>query len=147
MKFSTRGRYGLRIVIELADRSAGGKPVLLETLAKSQDLPRQYLHHLLGRLRSAGLVRAVRGRGGGYGLAKPPSKMTAGDVLRALEGPLAPVDCLLDERVCRRAPACAARGLWQELAREMDRVLSAATIEKLAAAQRAARESLVAYEI
>lgn len=147
MKLSTRGRYGLRVMIELADGHANGRPVRGETLAGRQTIPRPYLHQLLARLRAAGLVRAIQGRGGGYVLARPAESITARDVLQAIEGPIAPVDCVVDEKRCRRAPGCAARELWMELASEMDRVLSSATLERLAGRQEAVRPASTTYEI
>jgi Rrf2 family protein len=147
MKLSTRGRYGLRVMIELADRRDFSRPVRTETLAKRQAIPLPYLHHLLAQLRAAGLINAMHGRRGGYVLARLPETITALDVLRAVEGPIAPVDCVLEERHCRRAPGCAARELWVELAGEMERVLASATLDRLARRQEASRPDSTSYEI
>lgn len=135
MKMSTKGRYGLRVMIELAARHGQG-PVGVDTIAKSQGISGKYIHILMGNLRTAGLARAVRGPGGGYELAKPPSSLTALDVVQALEGKSAPVDCVMDAGHCRRAERCPSRQVWCEVGAAVDRVLSRFTLARLAARHR-----------
>ena len=131
MRVSTRGRYGLRAMFELA-RGFGQAPVLMSTVAERQDLSRKYLHALLTALKSAGLVRSVRGSGGGFALARPPAEIKLSEILRALEGPLSLVDCVADKRACDRSSRCPARRVWQELAGAVEDVLDNVTLKDLA---------------
>ena len=135
MKMSTRGRYGLRVMIELAANHGKG-PVLVETIAKNQGISGKYIHALVPGLRAAGFVRTVRGPSGGYELARQPSKVSALEVVAALEGNLAPVDCVTDTGRCARVPRCAARDVWCEVAAAIDLVLSSYTLDRLAALER-----------
>lgn len=139
MKMSTRGRYGLRVMMELAGNYGRG-PLPADAIARSQDISGKYIHVLATGLRSAGLVRAVRGPNGGYELARRPSAITALDVVSALEGRTTPVGCVADASCCPRAGRCAARDVWCEVASAVDRVLSRLTIGQLAARQRARQE-------
>jgi len=134
MQVSTRGRYGLRAMFELA-RGFGQAPVLMSTVAERQGLSRKYLHTLLTALKSAGLVRSVRGAGGGFVLARPPAEIKLSEVLRALEGPLSLVDCVADKRACDRSNHCPARRVWQELAGAVENVLDNVTIADLVSPQ------------
>jgi len=134
MRMSTRGRYGLRAMFELA-RAFGQAPLLMSTVAERQGLSRKYLHALLTTLKSAGLVRSVRGTGGGFALTRPPVEIRLSEVLRALEGPLSLVDCVADGRACDRVNRCPARGVWQELAGAVEGVLHNVTLDDLIAPQ------------
>jgi Rrf2 family protein len=98
---STKGRYGLRVMVELASRFGHG-PVLVEDIAKNQEISGKYIHVLVAGLKSAGLVCAVRGPNGGYKLTRSPANITALDV-SALEGKSAPVQCVADASYCARA--------------------------------------------
>ncbi len=131
---STKGRYGLRVMIELAARYGHG-PVLVETIATNQGISGKYIHVLVSGLRAAGLIRTVRGPSGGYELAKKPSAVSALDVITALEGRSAPVNCVLEASCCSRASQCAARDLWCEIASAVDGALSGFTLDRLAARQ------------
>lgn len=134
MKISTRGRYGLRAMVELA-RVSGRAPVLMSTVAERAGLSRKYLHRLLTELKRAGLVRAVRGAGGGFVLTRPPGEIKLGEILCALEGPLSFVECVADKRACGRSKRCPARRVWQELAGAVGSVLDSATLGDLLAPQ------------
>ena len=92
MKLSTKGRYGLRAMIDLAQYS-GDAPVSIISISERQDISERYLEQLVALLRKAGLVRSIRGAGGGYVLAKDMKEISVGDILRALEGSLEPVEC------------------------------------------------------
>ncbi|MFH1748281.1 MAG: Rrf2 family transcriptional regulator [Planctomycetota bacterium] len=130
MRISTRGRYGLRAMFELA-QVFGQAPVLMSTVAERQNLSRKYLHTLLTALKAAGLVRGVRGAGGGFVLTRPPEEIRLSDVLRALEGPLSLVDCVADKRACDRSSRCPARRVWRELAGAVENVLDNVTLADL----------------
>lgn len=133
MRVSTKGRYGLRVMIELARHFDSG-PVPVEIIAANQEISSKYIHVLVKGLRLAGLLRASRGRGGGYELARKPSSITALDIITALEGVCTPVHCVCRSDSCPRNASCRARGLWQDLARSIDDVLSRYTLEQLASA-------------
>ena len=92
MKLSTKGRYGLRALIDLAQYS-GEAPVSITSISARQDISERYLEQLMAMLKKAGLVSSVRGAGGGYILAKDMREISVGDILRALEGSLEPVEC------------------------------------------------------
>jgi Rrf2 family protein len=130
MKLSTRGCYGLRAMLELA-LHFGGKPVLMRTIADSQGISRKYLHALLTSLKSAGMVRSVRGSGGGYLLAKPPAKLRVHDIVQVLEGSLSITDCVEDPSTCGRSPGCVTHELWQELSHAVETLLAGITLEDL----------------
>lgn len=146
MRMSTKGRYGLRLMMELASGYGSG-PMLAEVIAKKQALSGKYIHLLANGLRATGLIRAIRGPSGGYALARPPSAITALDVITALEGSNAPLECVEDPSLCDRAGACAARDLWCEVAVAMDNVLSKVTLEQLVARQQAKLNKGVTYDI
>ena len=133
MKLSTKGRYGVKAMYELA-RSGGAGPLPLHVIARRQGLSLHYLEQLVAPLREAGLVRSVRGAQGGYELALPPEKITVGDVVRVLEGPIAVTDCTVPgvgaER-CGRAQDCAARGVWERVSESIARVLDSITLADL----------------
>jgi len=132
MRISTRGRYGLRAIFELA-RNPGQAPLLMNTLAERQGLSRMYLHALLTKLKAAGLVRSVRGAGGGFVLARPPAEIRLSEVLGVLEGPLSLVDCVTDGRTCDQAEHCPTRRVWEQLAGAIEDVLDHVTLEDLVA--------------
>ncbi|MHC4597933.1 MAG: RrF2 family transcriptional regulator [Planctomycetota bacterium] len=132
MKVSTRSRYGLRALVELA-REFGKGPVFMETIAKRQDLSRKYLHALLTRLKTEGLVESKRGAQGGYHLARPPEEIRLNDVFRALEGTLAILDCVEDEGACDRSETCRARDVWSGLTGTIEDYLAGMTLADLLA--------------
>ena len=113
--FSTKGEYGVRLMVQLG-RHFGSGPVSLAEIAAEEDLPRAYLEQLAFILRDAGLVASTRGAHGGYTLTRPPASISMSDVLRALEGPLAPMICATDEPdhalACDRTSTCTVNFLW-----------------------------------
>ncbi len=131
LKLSTKGRYGLRAMIELAG-SYENEPMLMGKIAERQGFSRKYLHALLTSLKNAGLVQSIRGSRGGYMLAKSANKIRISEVVEALEGPLSIVDCLQEEDVCSRTDECLARGMWKELNTVMTGVLTNTTLADLA---------------
>lgn len=124
MKISTKGRYGLTIMIELA-KNFGEGPLSLKAIAQSNDLSEHYLEQLISPLRNAGLVKSIRGAYGGYILADQPSEITAGDVIRILEGPITPVEGIEDEEPAKRE-------LWIRIRDAIKDVLDNTTLEDLA---------------
>jgi Rrf2 family transcriptional regulator, cysteine metabolism repressor len=124
MRISTKGRYGLTIMIELA-KNYGDGPTSLKTIAQANDLSEHYLEQLIAPLRNAGLVKSIRGAYGGYILSDVPSKITAGDVIRVLEGPITPVEGIEDEEPAKRE-------LWIRIRDAIRDVLDNTTLEDLA---------------
>ena len=111
MRLSTRGRYGTRLMVDLAQHYAEG-PVPLAEIAKRQDLSAKYLEQLIILLKGAGLIRSVRGRRGGYMLARRPEEISVGEIVETLEGKLSVVDCVLEPELCYRAVDCPTRDIW-----------------------------------
>jgi len=146
MKVSTKGRYGLRIMTYLASTS-GDSPVLAETIARDQDISAKYIHIIVGSLKQAGLVRVLRGRKGGYVLARDPSEITALEVVNALEGSIAPVDCVNATSSCKRFDCCAVRKLWIDVFEAINLVLDGVTIEQLAEKQKEIKQINSMYTI
>ncbi|AYE49112.1 MULTISPECIES: cysteine metabolism transcriptional regulator CymR [Priestia] len=124
MKISTKGRYGLTIMIELAKRFGEG-PISLKTIAQTHDLSEHYLEQLISPLRNAGLVKSVRGAYGGYILANEPANITSGDIISVLEGPISPVEGIEDEEPAKRE-------LWIRIRDAVKEVLDSTTLEDLA---------------
>ena len=116
MKLSTKGRYGLRAMIDLA-RYSEKEPVSINSIAARQDISERYLEQLVALLRKAGLVNSIRGATGGYVLAKKANEISVGDVLRALEGSLEPVRCAAyySEDGCMAADGCVTKYVWQKI--------------------------------
>ncbi len=130
MQISTRGRYGLRAMVDLAMHNQEG-PLALRVIAERQEISESYLEQVFTSLRKASLVRASRGAQGGYELVRLAKDITVGDVLRALEGPIAPVLCVENEQ-CDREKHCITRWFWQDLKEVIDTFLDATTLQDLA---------------
>ena len=130
MKISTRARYGTRAMLELAINYEQG-PILLKDIAEKQDISFRYLDQLITPLKIAGLVKSIRGKGGGYVLTKPPSQIRLSEVIQVLEGSLALVDCVDDPESCDRTEYCITRDVWNELKGAMVNILESLTLEEL----------------
>lgn len=132
MRLSTKGRYGLRAMLEIALQQAKG-PVPIHVIAENQSLSNRYLEQLLIPLKQNGLVKSVRGSQGGYILGREADKITVGDIIRALEGPISPVDCVneLNPDECERAEFCVTRRIWSELRDSINQVLDSYSLEDL----------------
>jgi len=128
MKISTKGRYGLRLMTELA-RAEGEGPLSVKEIARRQSISDKYLEQIIMQLSRAGLVSSVRGAQGGYVLSRPAGEITAGEVLRAAEGSLAPVECA--EFGCDHAEGCTTYGLWKRIKDAVDNVVDSTTIADL----------------
>jgi Rrf2 family transcriptional regulator, cysteine metabolism repressor len=127
MKLSTRTRYGMRAIIELAQH-AGKRPLQLKAIADRQEISVKYLEQLMSLLRSSGFVRSVRGSKGGYILARPAGEIRLSEIFRCLEGPVTTTECVEDEDCCHRAADCVARELWSQVEAAIQQVLSSLTL-------------------
>jgi Rrf2 family protein len=145
MNFSTRGRYGLRILIELAARYGNG-PIQAETVARAQAISVKYIRVLVGHLKNAGLVRVTRGPHGGIQLARPPKSISALEAIQALEGPVFTPPCARTADPCARAGNCAAQDLWSKAFGAASRVFSECTLDELARREMELHETL-SYQI
>lgn len=134
MKLSTKGRYGVAAMYDLALHYGQG-PISLKSVAHRQGISEHYLEQLMGTLRKAGFVKSVRGAQGGYTLTKDPEQITVGDIIRIMEGPIAPVDCLLSDQqgtdYCQRAAICVTRGVWAKVRDSISQVLDSISLADL----------------
>ncbi|HMC06094.1 MAG TPA: Rrf2 family transcriptional regulator [Solirubrobacterales bacterium] len=143
MLFSTKAEYGVRLMVELGRRGRGdhetGEPVSLSAVAEAEVLPLSYLEHLVAKLRQAGLVTSVRGAHGGYRLARPATEIGMLDVVQALEGPIAPMECFHEvpegRVLCSHESdgdrACATRLLWTRVHGGITKALAGTTLAEL----------------
>ncbi|SFF42234.1 transcriptional regulator, BadM/Rrf2 family [Paenibacillus algorifonticola] len=127
MKISTKGRYGLTIMMELAGKFGEG-PISLKSIAERNSLSEHYLEQLVAPLRNAGLVKSIRGAYGGYILSKEPEHITAGDVIRVLEGPISPVDFTEEDDPAKR-------DLWLRIRDSIASVLDSTTLQDMVSFQ------------
>jgi Rrf2 family transcriptional regulator, cysteine metabolism repressor len=135
MKLSTRGRYGTRVLLDLALRN-DKEPVPLKEIAQRQQISVLYMEHIITPLITAGIIRSTRGARGGIQLIKPPQDIKLSEVMGLLEGSIAPVDCINDPKVCQRSEVCATRDIWIELKKAMDEVLESKTLMDLVEMQK-----------
>ena len=138
MKISTKGRYALRLMVDIAQYGSSG-PVSLRDAAQRQQLSEKYLEQIVTPLARAGLLRSVRGAGGGYLLTRRPEEYSVGDILRPLEGDLAPVECATDQNFCERCCDCVTVELWQDIHRAVSAVVEGNTLASLLDRQRTIR--------
>lgn len=132
MKISTKGRYGLRALIDVAQFSEI-EPVAISSIAARQDISERYLEQLMAMLKKAGLIKSIRGAGGGYVLAKDVDDISVGDVLRALEGTLEPVECagFQENDSCKAAGGCVTKYVWQRINDSINRTVDEIRISQL----------------
>lgn len=131
MKISTKGRYALRMLIELATHQEEGF-VSLKDISERQGISKKYLEQIVPMLNKSGILRTNRGNKGGYMLAKPANECTVGEVLRATEGSLAPVSCLeYEQNDCPRADICATLYVWQGLEKAVNDYLNSVTVQDI----------------
>ena len=130
MKLSTKGRYGARLMLDLALHYGNG-PILLKDIAERQEISENYLGQLIPSLKAAGLVNSSRGAHGGYMLAKEPTGITLKEVIQAMEGSLSLSECLDAPRVCRRVSSCVTRDIWSQMSEKMSEVLESNTLEDM----------------
>lgn len=131
MMVSTKGRYALRVMVDLAEHNTGAY-IPLKEIAERQEISRKYLESIMAALSKSGFVDALHGKGGGYKLSRGPGQYTVGSVLKLTEGTLAPVACLESARnPCGRAAACKTLPMWAELGRLIDGFFEGITVEDL----------------
>ena len=130
MKLSTKGRYGVRLMVDLAMHYGEG-PILLKEIAERQDISEKYLWQLIAPLKHAGLLNSMRGAHGGYLLAKAPAQITLKDIVTVVEGSLCLVDCVDQPAACPRTETCATREVWREVSAKILQTLEAFTLENL----------------
>ena len=132
MKFSTRARYGLRAMVELALNYDQGL-VSVRTISQSQGISEAYLEQIMSNLVKSGLVKSNRGVQGGYTLTREPSGILVGEIIRALEGPIVPVECVSTDfpATCERLEKCVSRLVWQKVKTVLDEALNSLSLEDL----------------
>ncbi len=130
MKISTKGRYALRMMIDLALNETGD-PVKLKDIAARQEISEKYLEQIIAMLNKAGYVQSIRGAKGGYVLAKKPEEYTVGMILRIIEGPLLPVDCLDENSECQRSTKCVTAKVWRKIDDAINSVVDNITLQDL----------------
>lgn len=135
MKLSTKARYAVRGMGDVA-MHYGEAPVILREVAERQGISVHYLENIFTRLAAAGLTRSIRGSKGGFTLAKPASEIRLSEIVMAVEGPIAPVQCVDEPTVCERADSCATRDIWVEMRAAMSIVLESVTLQDLVERQR-----------
>ena len=135
MKVSTKGRYGVRAILDLAVHGEDG-PVFLKDIARRQQLSHRYLERLFAQLRQAGILTTVRGSLGGFRLARPAEAIRMSQVVEALEGPILSVDCVTDPRICPITDSCVPHDLWARVNRAVHSVLETTTLADLVRQER-----------
>ena len=131
MLVSTKGRYALRVMVDLAEHSSGGY-IPLRDVAERQEISEKYLESIVVLLSKAGLLEGLRGKGGGYKLTKRPEQYTAGSILKLTEGTMAPVACLEDRaNSCPRASECRTLPMWEKLNSQLEQFFEGVTIADL----------------
>lgn len=130
LRLSTKGQYGVRAMFEIARASQKG-PVTIKKISEEQEVSVAYLEQILNKLRKAGIVRSVKGPGGGYVLGAPADKISIGEILRVLEGPVAITSCLDPREGCMRVDGCVTHLLWRSLGEKIEGFLNSMTLHDL----------------
>ena len=130
MKLSTKGRYAVSAMFDLAAHG-NGEPTTAAEIARRQGIPLPFLEQILAKLRRAKLVNTVRGPSGGYVLAKKSSQISVGDIIRAADGPVALADCVPSSSVCPKSGCCSTRSLWESLSKKVSKVFDSTTLSSL----------------
>lgn len=131
MMISTKGRYALKIMIDLA-KNAGERPVSIKSIAGRQDISVKYIEQIISSLVKAELVKSVRGSQGGYFLMRCPEEYSVGEILRAAEGDISPVECVnADKTPCEKENICMLRPLWEELDEAVNKVLDSHSLRDI----------------
>lgn len=130
MKISTKGRYALRVMVDIAINS-NGSYVTIKDIAKRQEITNKYLEQIVSLLNKAGFLESARGTAGGYKLAKEPKEYIIGDILRATEGDLTPIYCLIEGEKCSRKDECKTYSFWNGLDKVITEYIDSKTLEDL----------------
>jgi Rrf2 family cysteine metabolism transcriptional repressor len=132
MRLSTRGEYASRAMLELALRFADG-PQHIRDISAAQDIPERFLEQILLQLKRAGYLRSRKGPQGGYRLSRPPEAISVAEVIRAMDGPLAPIDCVsvTAHEICPKEDGCVLQGLWKETRDAIASILERTTLADL----------------
>jgi len=146
MKLSTRGRYGVRLMLDLALHYGEG-PILLKDIAGRQGISEKYLWQLINPLKTVGLIGSTRGAHGGYVLARPPEEISLKEIVRVLEGSLCLVDCVENPAVCDRSQTCTSRDIWSEASNQISQILESMTLDKMVVKQRTKNQESIEYSI
>ena len=146
MKLSTKIRYGMRALLDLA-LNYTDKPVLLKDIAKRQEISFKYLDRIFSSLKAAGLIKSIRGAKGGFVLSRLPSEIKLFDIVHALEGPINLVECVDNKSYCKRSNACVVREVWCELENVIADELKSITLQDLVEKENRKRVSLAMYHI
>ena len=146
MKLSTKGRYGARAMLDIAVHKDNG-PCVMKDISKRQDISPKYLDHILSALRRGGLIKNIRGKGGGYILSRPASVITLKDIIEAVEGSLSPVECVDNPALCDRSAECPTIEVWRNVRDAVEGVLIATTLESLVELQKQKEPSSLQYVI
>jgi Rrf2 family protein len=146
MKLSTRTRYGVRLMLDLAVNREKGQ-LFLKDIAREEEISEKYLSLIIIPLKAAGLVNSMRGARGGYTLAKDPSQITLKEIVDVLEGETCLVDCVKNSTSCPRADQCASRDLWAIVSRSISEALGSMTLEDLAKKSREKGDKPLMFQI
>jgi Rrf2 family protein len=146
MKLSTRARYGVRLMVELA-LNYGKGPVFLKDISKRQNISEKYLSLIIIPLRGVGLVNSSRGAYGGYSLAKDPSQITLKEIVNVLEGDCSLVDCVKNPSVCPRVPLCATHDVWAMIGGKISETMNSITLDMLVEMNREKAEKTIMHNI
>jgi Rrf2 family protein len=130
MKISTKIRYGTRAILELACHYGEG-PIELKEIARKENISLKYLEQVIVPLRTAGLIKSIRGSKGGYTLAKPPSEICLNDLVEILEGPISLIECLNDPKACQKVASCVTRDIWKEVSEAIHGIFQSITLEDM----------------
>ncbi|NOX19879.1 MAG: RrF2 family transcriptional regulator [Nitrospirae bacterium] len=130
LRLSTKGQYGVRAMYEIA-RGYPDEPVTIRSISEKQDVSIPYLEQILNKLRHAGLIRSIKGPGGGYVLQRAPEEITIADILFELEGPVAITSCLDPSEGCIRVERCVTHLLWKSLGKQIEDFLNTITLKDL----------------
>jgi Rrf2 family protein len=134
LRLSSKGQYGVRAMFEIA-RGYPDRPVTIREISERQDVSVAYLEQILNRLRKAGLIKSIKGPGGGYLLTREPAEITIAAVLNELEGPVAITSCLNPEEGCVRVDSCVTHLLWKALGEQVEAFLETITLRNLVAGE------------
>ena len=130
MKISTKGRYGLIAIMDMAIFSKSDI-VTLKSISERQNISERYLEQIFSSLKKSGLVQSVRGAQGGYLLSKEPKDITVGDILVVLEGPVSLSDCVMDEDICENSGKCVTKIVWEKMKKGIEDVINSITLQDM----------------